>query len=134
MVETTTQFTDDVIESLAPVPSDPGAELQAAMDAIDDTTSCVVVQNPTVNGSVMDLAPIAEKAHAHKALLIVVVTEVMSLGLIKSPGEMGADIVVGEGQSIGNGLNFGGPYLGLFATNQNMFARCPAALWQDDRY
>ena len=128
VVETTTQFTDDIIESLSPVPADPVAELQAAIDAIDDTTSCVVVQNPTVNGSVLDLAPVAEKAHAHKALLIVVVTEVMSLGLIKSPGEMGADIVVGEGQSIGNGLNFGGPYLGLFATNQKYVRQMPGRL------
>ena len=128
VVETTTQFTDDVIESLSPVPADPAAELQAAIDAIDDTTSCVVVQNPTVNGSVLDLTPVAEKAHAHKALLIVVVTEVMSLGLIKSPGEMGADIVVGEGQSIGNGLNFGGPYLGLFATNQKYVRQMPGRL------
>lgn len=128
VVETTTQFTDDVIESLSPVPADPTAELQAAIDAIDDTTSCVVVQNPTANGSVLDLTPVAEKAHAHKALLIVVVTEVMSLGLIKSPGEMGADIVVGEGQSIGNGLNFGGPYLGLFATNQKYVRQMPGRL------
>ena len=59
---------------------------------------------------------IAEAAHAHGALLVVVVTEVVSLGLVQPPGEMGADIVVGEGQSIGNALNFGGPYVGLFAT------------------
>lgn len=128
VVETTTQFTDDEIVSLSPLPADPQAELNAAMEAIDGATSCVVVQNPTVNGSVLDLAPVAEKAHAHKALLIVVVTEVMSLGLIKSPGEMGADIVVGEGQSIGNGLNFGGPYLGLFATNQKYVRQMPGRL------
>ena len=128
VVETTTQFTDDEIVSLAPVPADAQAELKAAIDAIDDTTSCVVVQNPTINGSVLDLTSVAEAAHAHKALLIVVVTEVMSLGLIKSPGEMGADIVVGEGQSIGNGLNFGGPYLGLFATNQKYVRQMPGRL------
>ncbi len=128
VVETTTQFTDDNIVCQAPNPADAGAELQAALDAIDDTTSCVVVQNPGINGSVLDLGPVAEAAHAHKALLIVVVTEVMSLGLIKSPGEMGADIVVGEGQSIGNGLNFGGPYLGLFATNQKYVRQMPGRL------
>ncbi len=128
VVETTTQFTDDEIVSLSSSPTDPEAELQAAIDAIDDTTSCVVVQNPGVNGSVLDLTRVAEAAHAHKALLIVVVTEVVSLGLIKSPGEMGADIVVGEGQSIGNGLNFGGPYLGLFATNQKYVRQMPGRL------
>ncbi|WP_286828885.1 MULTISPECIES: aminomethyl-transferring glycine dehydrogenase subunit GcvPA [Kordiimonas] len=128
VVETTTQFTDDVIERLAPNPADPEAELQAAIDAIDADTSCVVFQNPGVFGSVLDLRPLAEKAHENKALLIVVVTEVMSLGLIESPGEMGADIVVGEGQSIGNGLNFGGPYLGLFATNQKFVRQMPGRL------
>ncbi len=128
VVATTTQFTDDVIERLAPNPADPEAELQAAIDAIDADTSCVVFQNPGVFGSVLDLRPLAEKAHENKALLIVVVTEVMSLGLIESPGEMGADIVVGEGQSIGNGLNFGGPYLGLFATNQKFVRQMPGRL------
>ncbi len=128
VVETTTQFTDDDIVCQIPNPADADVELQAALDAIDDATSCVVVQNPGINGSVLDLGPIADAAHAHKALLIVVVTEVMSLGLIKSPGEMGADIVVGEGQSIGNGLNYGGPYLGLFATNQKFVRQMPGRL------
>ena len=128
VVETTTQFTDDEIVTLQPNPNDAQAELQAAIDTIDDKTSCLVVQNPSINGTVLDLSAAAEAAHAHKALLIVVVTEVMSLGLIKSPGEMGADIVVGEGQSIGNGLNFGGPYLGLFATNQKYVRQMPGRL------
>ncbi|MCJ9429429.1 aminomethyl-transferring glycine dehydrogenase subunit GcvPA [Kordiimonas marina] len=128
VVETTTQYTDDEIVCLTPMPADPEAELQAAIDAIDDATSCVVVQNPGVFGHVLDLTKVAEAAHAKKALLIVVVTEVMSLGLIKSPGEMGADIVVGEGQSIGNGLNFGGPYLGLFATNDKLVRQMPGRL------
>jgi glycine dehydrogenase subunit 1 len=126
--ETTTQFTDDVLELLAPNPSDPQAELDAVIDAIDDQTSCVIVQNPNVFGHVLDLRPVAEAAHAKKALLVVVVTEVVSLGAMMSPGEMGADIVVGEGQSIGNGLNFGGPYLGLFATNQKYVRQMPGRL------
>ena len=66
---------------------------------------CVVVQTPDVFGHLRDLEPIAEKAHAAGALLIAVVTEVVSLGLVEPPGEMGADIVVGEGQSIGNALD-----------------------------
>jgi glycine dehydrogenase subunit 1 len=128
VVETTTQYTEDVIVAQTPNPADPEAELKAVIDAIDDETSCVVVQNPGVFGHVLDLRPVAEAAHAKKALLIVVVTEVMSLGLIQSPGEMGADIVVGEGQSIGNGLNFGGPYVGLFATNQKYVRQMPGRL------
>ena len=66
---------------------------------IDGETSCVVVQYPSVYGSIRDLQPIADAAHAKGALLIAVVTEVVSLGLIKPPGEMGADIVTAEGQS-----------------------------------
>ncbi len=128
VVETTTQFTDDEVVRLTAQPADPEAELKALSDAIDDTTSCVVVQNPTIAGHVLDLRALAEKAHAHKALLIVAVTEVVSLGLVMSPGEMGADIVVGEGQSIGNGLNYGGPYLGLFATNQKYVRQMPGRL------
>jgi len=128
VVETTTQYTDDEIIRQSAQPASPEAELQAAIDAIDATTSCVVFQNPGVCGHVLDLRPLAEAAHANKALLIVVLTEVVSLGLMQSPGEMGADIVVGEGQSIGNGLTFGGPYLGLFATNQKYVRQMPGRL------
>jgi glycine dehydrogenase subunit 1 len=74
------------------------------------------------------LSELASACHAKGALLIVVVTEVISLGAIKSPGEMGADIVVGEGQSIGNGLNFGGPYLGLFACREKFVRQMPGRL------
>jgi glycine dehydrogenase subunit 1 len=96
--------------------------------AIDEGTSCVIVQNPDVFGNLRDLSPIAKAAQAKGALLIAVVTEAMSLGAVKSPGEMGADIVVGEGQSIGNGLNFGGPYVGLFATREKYIRQMPGRL------
>jgi glycine dehydrogenase subunit 1 len=95
---------------------------------IDSTVSCVVVQNPDVFGQVRDLSAIAEAAHAAGALLIAVVTEVVSLGLVTPPGAMGADIVVGEGQSIGNALSFGGPYVGLFATQQKYVRQMPGRL------
>ncbi len=95
---------------------------------IDDQTACVIVQNPDAFGHIADLTPLAEKAHATGALLVGVVTEVVSLGAIKSPGEMGADIVVAEGQSIGNSLNFGGPYVGLFATRQKYIRHMPGRL------
>jgi len=95
---------------------------------IDDQTACVVVQSPDVFGLIRDLKPIAEAAHAKGALLIVVVTEIVSLGLITPPGEQGADIVVAEGQSLGNGLNFGGPYVGLFATREKFLRQMPGRL------
>jgi glycine cleavage system P protein (glycine dehydrogenase) subunit 1 len=109
----------------APIDVSAGEDL-AAM--IDDKTACVIVQTPDVFGNVRDLAPIAEAAHAKGALLIAVVTEAISFGALKSPGEMGADIVVGEGQSIGNGLSYGGPYVGLFATRQKYIRNMPGRL------
>lgn len=109
----------------APMDIDASEDIAAQ---IDDDTACVVVQTPDVFGNVRDLTPIAEAAHAKGALLVAVVTEVVSLGALKSPGEMGADIVVGEGQSIGNGLNFGGPYVGLFATRQKYMRQMPGRL------
>ena len=123
-VETVSSMSDHGVVALPPSPQ--GAE--DILGAIDTETSCVVVQTPDVYGHVHDLRPIAEKAHAAGALLIAVVTEVVSLGLFIPPGEMGADIVVGEGQSIGNGLNFGGPYVGLFASRTKYVRQMPGRL------
>jgi len=100
----------------------------AVLDAIDADTAAVVVQTPNVFGVVTDVTKIAEAAHAAGALLIVVTTETVSYGLLKSPGEMGADIAVAEGQSIGNGLNFGGPYVGLFACREKLVRQMPGRL------
>jgi glycine dehydrogenase subunit 1 len=95
---------------------------------IDEDTACVVVQTPDAFGLIRNLRPIAEAAHAKGALLIAVVTEVVSLGLLEPPGAQGADIVAAEGQSIGNGLNFGGPYVGLFATREKFLRQMPGRL------
>jgi glycine dehydrogenase subunit 1 len=100
----------------------------AVIDAIDAETACVVVQTPNVFGVVTDVTKIAEAAHAAGALLIVVTTEAVSFGLLKSPGEMGADIAVAEGQSIGNALNYGGPYVGLFAVREKLVRNMPGRL------
>lgn len=109
--------------------------LPAAVDAEADVigkigpdTACVVVQTPNVFGTATDVTKIAEAARAAGALLIVVVTEAVSMGLLKSPGEMGADIVAAEGQSIGNALNFGGPYVGLFAAREKLIRQMPGRL------
>ena len=124
VVRTISAMAADDVTSLPP-------DVEAGEDilaTIDDSMSCVVVQSPDVFGNLRDLRPIAEKCHAHGALLIAVFTEVVSLGLVEAPGAMGADIVVGEGQSIGNGLNFGGPYVGLFATRQKYVRQMPGRL------
>lgn len=92
---------------------------------IDDETACVVVQNPDFFGNVRDLTPLADACHEKGALLIAVVTEVVSLGAITPPGEMGADIVAAEGQSIGNALNYGGPTVGLFAVRNKHLRQMP---------
>lgn len=108
-------------------PVRPG-QIEDFMSLIDENTSCVVVQNPDVFGFLRDLRPIAEAAHAKGALLIAVVTEAVSLGLVQPPGAMDADIVAGEGQSLGNGLNFGGPYVGLFAAREKFLRQMPGRL------
>jgi glycine dehydrogenase subunit 1 len=121
------QFTGDKLDTALPEMS-AEADTERLIAAIDEETSAVVVQYPDVLGRITDLAPIAEAAHARGALLIAVVTEPVALGLIRSPGEMGADIVVGEGQSIGVGLQFGGPYVGLFACAEKFVRQMPGRL------
>jgi len=114
------------------VDGDPG--LDAATDwsalaaAVDKETSCVVVQYPDILGRIDDMRALAAACEAAGALLIAVVTEPVALGLIQAPGEMGADIVVGEGQSIGVGLQFGGPYVGLFACKAKYVRQMPGRL------
>ncbi|ORE95332.1 glycine dehydrogenase subunit 1 [Stappia sp. 22II-S9-Z10] len=95
---------------------------------IDKDTACVVVQSPSFYGHLVDLRPIAKAAHEAGALLVSVFTEPVALGAIEPPGAMGADIVVGEGQGIGNSLNFGGPYVGLFATTKKHVRQMPGRL------
>ncbi|PNU04916.1 aminomethyl-transferring glycine dehydrogenase subunit GcvPA [Novosphingobium guangzhouense] len=127
VVRTMAKFTKDDIVSLAPeLTADP--DDAAVIAAIDDKTSCVVVQYPDVMGRIPDLAAISEAAHATGALVIAVVTEPVALGLIEAPGALGADIVVGEGQSLGVGLQFGGPYLGLFGCREKFVRQMPGRL------
>jgi glycine dehydrogenase subunit 1 len=124
VVETQSRMANDAVVALPPdVRGD-----EDLLAAIDDSVSCVVVQTPDFFGNLRDLRAIADKAHQHGALLVAVFTEAVSLGLVTPPGHMGADIVVGEGQSIGNALSFGGPYVGLFATRQKFVRQMPGRL------
>ncbi|MSO81006.1 MAG: aminomethyl-transferring glycine dehydrogenase subunit GcvPA [Alphaproteobacteria bacterium] len=120
-VVTLARWLDFEIVVLPPEPAG-GEDLVAA---VDSGTACIVVQNPDAFGHLADLSPLAEACHAAGALLVGAVTEVVSLGAVESPGEMGADIVVAEGQGLGNALMFGGPYLGLFATRQKFVRQMP---------
>jgi glycine dehydrogenase subunit 1 len=125
--KTMARFTGDTIDARLPkLEAEPDDAVTIA--AIDGETSCVLVQYPDILGRIPDLAAIAEAAHAKGALLIAVVTEPVTLGLIEAPGNLGADIVVGEGQSIGVGLQFGGPYLGLFGCREKYVRQMPGRL------
>jgi len=127
VAKTMATFTGDLLDTAIPtLTADTDADRLIA--AIDDDTSCVVVQYPDILGRITDLSRIAAAAHAKKALLIAVVTEPVALGALKSPGEMDADIVVGEGQSIGVGLQFGGPYVGLFGCKEKYLRQMPGRL------
>ena len=95
---------------------------------VDDGTSCVVVQNPDFWGELRDWSALGRTCHDRGALLIVVVTEIVSLGAVRPPSEMGADIVAAEGQSLGNALSFGGPYLGLLASRDKFVRQMPGRL------
>lgn len=124
VTETQAKYVDIDIDILPP-------DLDGSEDLsgkIDDDTACVVVQNPGVFGHVRDLSPLAAECREKGALLIVVVTEAVSLGALRSPGEMGADVVVAEGQSIGNPQGFGGPYVGLFAAREKYVRQMPGRL------
>ncbi len=126
-VKTMAKFTKDVIADAMPtiqgLPDNEGL-----IARIDDATSAVVVQYPDILGRVGNLQEVADAAHAKGALLIAVVTEPVALGMLEAPGALGADVVVGEGQSIGVGLNFGGPYLGLFGCREKYVRQIPGRL------
>jgi glycine dehydrogenase subunit 1 len=100
----------------------------AVGELVDDETACVVVQQPSFLGSVQDLAAIGTAARARGALFIVVVNEALSLGLLRAPGDLGADIVCGEAQSFGVPMSFGGPALGFLATRERHVRQMPGRL------
>ena len=127
VAKTMAKYTGDVLDTEAPTLT-ADTDIDRLIAGIDDDTSCVVVQYPDILGRIADLQPLADACHAKKALLIAVVTEPVAMGALKSPGEMDADIVVGEGQSIGVGLQFGGPYVGLFGCKDKYVRQMPGRL------
>lgn len=112
-----------------PFSSEAGATLpETATAAMGDDTACLIVQHPNFFGCLEDVERLAEKVHSRGGLLVVAITEPVSLGLLKSPGELGADIAVGENQSFGVALNYGGPYLGFMAAKQKFTRQMPGRL------
>jgi glycine dehydrogenase subunit 1 len=124
VAKTMAKYTGDQLDTALPRLT-AETDIDRLIASIDDDTSCVVVQYPDILGRIADLTPLADACHAKKALLIAVVTEPVALGALKSPGEMDADIVVGEGQSIGVGLQFGGPYVGLMGCKEKYIRQMP---------
>jgi glycine dehydrogenase subunit 1 len=102
--------------------------IEEARAAISDRTAALIVQSPNFFGCIEDGAALAQAAHDRSALLVVAIAEPVSLGLIAPPGSYGADIVTGEGQPLGNALNFGGPYLGIIATREAFVRRLQGRL------
>ena len=103
-------------------------DLEHLVNQLTDKTSAVVIQSPNFFGVVEEYAGLSEKLQERGILLIVAVAEALSLGILKPPGERGADIVAGEGQSFGLPVSFGGPYLGIFATREKYFRQMPGRL------
>jgi glycine dehydrogenase subunit 1 len=122
--ETYGRFVGFELAALDPTPG----TVEDLAAGIGGDTSCVVVQNPDFYGEIRDYSDLARRCREAGALLVIVVTEILSLGAIRPPGEMGADIVAAEGQSLGNPLNFGGPHLGLLASRDKFVRQMPGRL------
>ena len=115
------------VEIMEVVPRNGGIDREALLEALDDATAALLVQNPTFFGTVEELSDIAAAAHEKGALLVVSAYPI-SLGLVKSPGEMGADVVVGDGQSLGNAMSFGGPSFGFISARKKLIRNMPGRI------
>jgi glycine dehydrogenase subunit 1 len=126
----TQTYTDPLDLKVVPVPYAPDGtlDLESLEKGLNEEVSSVVIQQPNFFGCLEDVARIAQMAHARGALLTVAVAEPLSLALLQPPGPQGADLVVGEGQSFGNPLSFGGPYVGFFASKEIFLRSLPGRL------
>lgn len=112
-----------------PFDNDKGTtSIEELTDSVNDQTAAVLVQNPNFFGNVEDLEKIEKITHENSSLFVVCVVEPTSLGILKAPGDYNADIAVGEGQSLGINMNFGGPFLGLLATKEKYLRQMPGRL------
>ncbi|NMM65281.1 aminomethyl-transferring glycine dehydrogenase subunit GcvPA [Clostridium sp. P21] len=125
VLETYTKFKD--IEIVEIDMADGVTDLEKLKSAVDNKTAGVIVQNPNFFGVIEDVTEIEKVTHENKALLIMSVDPI-SLGILKSPGELGADIAVGEAQSLGNSISFGGPYVGFMATKSKLMRKMPGRI------
>ncbi|MCK5805952.1 MAG: aminomethyl-transferring glycine dehydrogenase subunit GcvPA [Lentisphaeria bacterium] len=121
-------YTRNLNIELVTVPNGGGhADRDAIIAKLDRTTAAVIVQNPNFFGCIEDFTDLADSVHEHGALLIASCYP-LALGILKTPGEMGADIVTGEGQSLGMPMSFGGPYLGFMATRGKLVRKLPGRI------
>jgi glycine dehydrogenase subunit 1 len=121
-------YTSNLRLELVTVPQKDGVtDLAGLTEAVDDKTAAVVVQNPNFFGSVADFTALFAHAREKKALSVVSVYPVMQ-SVLKTPGAMGADVAVAEGQSLGMPLSFGGPYLGIMASSKKMVRQMPGRI------
>ena len=112
---------------LITLPAPGAADMQSLAAAVDEKTACVLIQHPNFFGNLEDVAAAAEIAHQAGALLVQSFDPI-SLGLLKRPGDLGADIAVAEGQSLGTPLLYGGPYLGMMACREKFVRRLPGRI------
>jgi glycine dehydrogenase subunit 1 len=125
VLKTYARFNNSIVKEVGY--NDGTIDLEDLERKVSDTTAAVIIQSPNFFGLIEHLDAVGELAHRKKALFIVSVDPV-SLGVLKPPGEFGADIVVGEGQSLGNPLSFGGPYLGFFSSTKKLMRKMPGRI------
>src|SRR3954454_21898312 len=118
-------FGSTVVE--VPLTEGGATDLEALAAAVDDDTSAVILQQPNFLGTVEDLGPLAEAAKRTRAVLVCAV-DPLTLGILRPPGDFGVDVAVGEGQSLGNRLDFGGPSFGFFAAQEKYMRRMPGRI------
>lgn len=128
VVKTYTSNLQAIIRRVPYISKNGITDIEWIKDNISDKTSAVVIQSPNFFGSIEDLKAVEEITHQYGALFIVNVVEPMSLGLLKPPGDFNADIVVGEGQSFGNTISFGGPHVGIFAAKKRYVRNIPGRI------
>lgn len=125
VLETYAQFRDIMVTEVSCPEGQ--IDMKDLQGKLNENTAALILQNPNFFGIIEEVAQAGELAHQNNSLLIVSVDPI-SLALLKSPGELGADIVVGEGQSLGNPMNFGGPYLGFFAAKEKWMRKMPGRI------